>query len=97
MGKIGRGATIAVVIGVLALLAIVLYLILEPLHRDDDAGTGAVPLVGYAVLPGDTRYRDHRWSTSGVAGSIDWHRGTLATPSAIRPATGYGVTGQSRT
>ena len=50
MGHFRRGITIAAVIGVLLLLAVVLYLILEPLHRDDDDGARVVRHVGYTLL-----------------------------------------------
>jgi len=45
-----RWVAIAALVGVLALLTVVLYLILEPLHRDD-AGAGAALIGGYSALP----------------------------------------------
>lgn len=47
-----RWATVAAIVGVLALLAVVLYLLLEPLHRDDD-GAAAASIVGHLALPDD--------------------------------------------
>ena len=50
MGRIRRLITIAAVIGVLVVLAIVLYLVLEPLHRDDEDGASAALHVADTVL-----------------------------------------------
>jgi len=50
MGKLGRWATIAAVIGALAILIVVLYLLLEPLHHDNDDSAGAALIVGYTAL-----------------------------------------------
>lgn len=46
MGQIRRWLTLAAVLGLLAILAVVLYLILEPLHRDDGDGARATSQVG---------------------------------------------------
>lgn len=51
MGKLNRWITIATVLGALALLAVVLYLLLEPLHRDADNGAGIASRVGSVASP----------------------------------------------
>lgn len=59
MGTVGRWLTIIAVVGTLALLAIVLYLLLEPHHRDDPDDARCVicqgPLDRDGPLPAATR------------------------------------------
>ena len=82
MGPIARWLTIAVVIGVLALLTVALYLILEPLHRDDGDDARAIVPVGYTIpTVGGTANRAAR---SGRGGEIVPHttvrRDSVAAP-----------------
>lgn len=70
MGRSGRWIALAAVLGVLVFLIILLYLILEPLHRDDDDAMAAVGITASA-------------SSGTTSGSSTF---TAHTPEPIRPA-----------
>jgi hypothetical protein len=67
MGRVGRWIAVIAVLGVLTLLAIVLYLLLEPFHRDDEDGARAAPVAIITAIAGEAgASRDYRSSATGT-------------------------------
>lgn len=90
-----RWVTVAAIVGVLALLAVVLYLLLEPLHRDDN-GAAAAASVGYLALPGAAPARGRPAMPDAVDGVAAYHPASRAARRGGDPVAGQRGTGYSR-